>query len=105
MSVCSLGGVYGGSNPRPHTIAATLLNNPPNQVCSLLRIANMVLVREIQELMKCDREILIAISRTQNKIIHWLAAYGHKTPRAAVWLGGLDEVVELCKFDASPYKQ
>ena len=74
--------------------AVSMLNSP-----SVHRSNHRVLVQEILGLIGDDpRKISIShISRSQNTVSHALAAYGHSTPRTAVWLGsGLHDIVNLC---------
>ena len=64
-----------------------------------------VMVEEIKRMVVDDsREISItAISRSQNKVSHALAAYRRSTPRTAVWLGsGLSDIVKLVLADLPP---
>lgn len=62
------------------------------------RSQHRVLVEEIRRMIADEpREISFThISRSQNKVIHGLAAYGRGTPR------GMDSIVNLCKAEKPP---
>lgn len=82
------------------TEAVTMLN-----ARSADRSSSRVLVEEIQRMIRDDhREISItAISRSQNKVSHALAAYGRSLPRTAVWLGScMSDFVNLVVADLPP---
>lgn len=66
---------------------------------SIDRSANAMLIEEIKTSLRSGREFLIKhIRREQNNVSHYMANFGRREGRTAIWLrSGPGDVLNLCK--------